>query len=87
MDKFLIVGLGNIGESYENTRHNIGFSILDYLAKVQEFDFTLEKHAAVGKTKIKSKQRSRHEIYYAFFSFFFNLFTKILDDPFLMHLY
>lgn len=56
MDKFLIVGLGNIGESYENTRHNIGFSILDYLAKVQEFDFTLEKHAAVGKTKIKSKQ-------------------------------
>ena len=56
MDKFLIVGLGNIGESYENTRHNIGFRILDYLAKVQEFDFTLEKHAAVAKTKIKTKK-------------------------------
>ena len=56
MHKFLIVGLGNIGESYKNTRHNIGFNILDYLSKEQNFRFTLEKYAAVGKTKIKGKQ-------------------------------
>lgn len=33
MKKFLIVGLGNIGEEYENTRHNVGFSILDQIAR------------------------------------------------------
>lgn len=31
--KYLIVGLGNIGEEYRNTRHNIGFMVLDALAK------------------------------------------------------
>ena len=33
MKKFLIVGLGNIGEKYDNTRHNIGFKIVDELLK------------------------------------------------------
>lgn len=31
--KYLIVGLGNIGEEYRETRHNIGFMVLDALAK------------------------------------------------------
>ena len=39
MKKFLIVGLGNIGPKYENTRHNIGFKILDELAKEEGFFF------------------------------------------------
>ena len=32
MKKFLIVGLGNIGPKYHNTRHNIGFKMLDFVA-------------------------------------------------------
>ena len=43
MKKFLIVGLGNIGDTYKNTRHNIGFQILDALAKDQEVKFETEK--------------------------------------------
>lgn len=56
MHKFLIVGLGNVGKPYINTRHNIGFSILDHLATQRAFEFTSEKLAAVGKSKIKGKQ-------------------------------
>ena len=43
--KYLIAGLGNMGADYDDTRHNIGFEIIDYLAK--EFDLTF-KHATLG---------------------------------------
>ena len=39
MDKFLIVGLGNPEEKYKNTRHNIGFEILDFICKKNESKF------------------------------------------------
>ena len=39
MKKFLVVGLGNIGEEYKGTRHNIGFEILDFLAEKEEITF------------------------------------------------
>ena len=41
MKKFLIVGLGNIGEKYQNTRHNIGFKILDYFTEKESLKFVV----------------------------------------------
>ena len=43
MKKFLIVGLGNVGEKYHNTRHNIGFTILDQLADHEKVSFETKK--------------------------------------------
>lgn len=58
--KYLIAGLGNIGDEYELTRHNIGFLVLDRLAEQSKVDFSLERHAV--KTEIKHKGRSLHLI-------------------------
>lgn len=55
MKKFLIVGLGNIGEKYANTRHNIGFKILDYLADKEEVTFEPLKLGDVTSYKIKGR--------------------------------
>ena len=55
MSKFLIVGLGNIGDEYANTRHNIGFMVLDSIAKKNNLKFTLDRLAAVAEYKFKGK--------------------------------
>ncbi len=55
MKKFLIVGLGNIGEKYQNTRHNIGFTILDYFAKKEGFSFESNRLGDIAKHKIKGR--------------------------------
>ena len=53
--KFLIVGLGNIGAEYVNTRHNIGFKILDYFAKKENTPFQTAKLGDIAEFKIKGR--------------------------------
>lgn len=55
MKKFLIVGLGNIGSEYVNTRHNIGFKILDYFAKKENINFQTAKLGEIAEFKIKGR--------------------------------
>ena len=55
MKKFLIVGLGNIGEKYTNTRHNIGFKILDQLASKEELTFETVKLGDITTYKFKGR--------------------------------
>ncbi len=55
MKKFLIVGIGNIGKEYDNTRHNVGFQILDYISKEYEQDFEIVKYGQISKFRIKGK--------------------------------
>ena len=55
MKKFLVAGLGNIGAEYCDTRHNIGFQILDRLAEEIEFPFETGRFGDVGTFKIKGR--------------------------------
>ncbi len=55
MKKFLIVGLGNIGEKYANTRHNIGFKILDTLSEKEDLTFETQKLGDITSYKLKGR--------------------------------
>ena len=56
MKKYLIVGLGNIGIEYDDTRHNIGFQILDHLAEKNKVLWETKKLASLSIIKKKGKK-------------------------------
>lgn len=56
MTKFLIVGLGNPGDEYASTRHNIGFDVLDYIAKKKEGNWESVRHGWRTEIGIKGRK-------------------------------
>ncbi|MCR8872584.1 aminoacyl-tRNA hydrolase [Phocaeicola barnesiae] len=54
--KYLIVGLGNIGDEYRETRHNIGFMVLDALAKASNIVFKDGRYGATTTFSVKGRQ-------------------------------
>ena len=56
MDKYLIVGLGNVGDEYELTRHNTGFMVLDAFAKASNIHFDDRRYGFVAETTVKGRK-------------------------------
>ena len=54
--KYLIVGLGNIGDEYANTRHNIGFMVLDAFVEASNLVFKDELYGAIAEGRVKNKE-------------------------------
>jgi PTH1 family peptidyl-tRNA hydrolase len=54
--KYLIVGLGNIGDEYAETRHNIGFKVLDAFAKASNISFEDNRYASKTEYKFKGRK-------------------------------
>ena len=53
--KYLIAGLGNIGDEYSQTRHNMGFMVLDALAKASNTVFGAKRYGDVAQLKHKGR--------------------------------
>ncbi|MGL4630301.1 MAG: aminoacyl-tRNA hydrolase [Leadbetterella sp.] len=71
--KYLVVGLGNIGHEYHETRHNVGFMVLDEVAKKASLNFTLDRHGYIAEWKVKG-----HQVYLLKPSTYMNLSGKAL---------
>lgn len=54
--KYLIVGLGNIGDEYRDTRHNIGFKMLDAFAEASNIVFEDKRYGFVGRGRVKNAE-------------------------------
>ena len=56
MEKYLIVGLGNVGDEYDMTRHNMGFMVLDAFAKASNICFQDKRYGFVAETSLKGRK-------------------------------
>lgn len=56
MNTYLVAGLGNIGAEYSNTRHNMGFMVLDAWAQESDTVFHIERYGSIAETSFKGRR-------------------------------